>query len=72
MAEGAQSIAQKITARSRDPVEEVFRKANINEGLRAGLHYFINRAFKKDVGEDSDGFVAWAVEISTGVLGDNF
>ena len=53
-------------------MEEVFRKANINEGLRAGLHYFINRAFKKDVGEDSDGFVAWAVEISTGVLGDNF
>ena len=71
MAESAQSIAQKITSRSGDPVEDVFRKATAHEGLRAGLHYFINHAFKREVGEDNDGFIAWAVGISTGVLGDN-
>jgi len=37
----------------------------------AGLHYFINHVFNRDVGEDSDGFVAWAVGTSTGVLGDD-
>ena len=67
----SQSIAQKITSRNRDPVENVFRKVSVHEGLRAGLHYFINHTFKRDVGEDSDGFVAWAVGISTEVLGDN-
>ena len=71
MAENAQSIAQKITSRNRDTVEDVFRKATPHEGLRAGFHYFINHAFKEDVGEDNKGFVAWAVGISTSVLGDN-
>jgi len=71
VAESAQSIVEKVTVRSRDPVEDVFRKANVHEGLRAGLHYFINHTFKRDTEEDSDGFVAWAAEISTGVLGDN-
>lgn len=70
MTESAQSIAQKITLRNRDPVEEVFRKASVHEGLRVGLHYFINNVFKKDVEEDSDGFVAWAVEVSTEALED--
>jgi len=69
--ESAQSVAQKIISRNRDSVEEVFRKANVHEGLRVGLHYFINRVFKKDMEEDGDGFVAWAVEISTEVLGDS-
>ena len=50
-------------------MEDVFRKATVHEGLRAGLHYFINRAFRKDVEEDSDGFVAWVVEVSTEALG---
>ena len=50
-------------------MEDVFRKATVHEGLRAGLHYFINRAFRKDVEENSDGFVAWAVEVSTETLG---
>lgn len=71
MIEIAQSVAQRITSRNRDSVEDVFRKANVHEGLRIGLHYFINRAFKKDMEEDGDGFVAWAVEISTEVLGDS-
>lgn len=66
-----QSIAQKITSRNRDSVEDVFRKASVHEGLKAGLHYFINRVFKRDVEEDSDGFVAWAVETATGALGDS-
>ena len=70
MAESAQTVTQKITSRNRDSVEDVFRKANVHEGLRVGLHYFINRVFKKDMEEDSDGFVAWAVEISTEALGD--
>jgi hypothetical protein len=71
VAGSAQSVAQKITSRNGGPVEAVFRKASVHEGLRAGLHYFINRVFRKDMEEDSDGFVAWAVEISTEVLGDN-
>jgi len=70
VAESAQTVTQKITSRNRDSVEDVFRKANVHEGLRVGLHYFINRVFKKDMEEDSDGFVAWAVEISTEALGD--
>lgn len=69
VAEGAQSVAQKITSRNRDSIEDVFRKASVHEGLRVGLHYFISRVFKKDMEEDGDGFVAWAVEISTEVLG---
>lgn len=71
MAESAQTVAQKITSRNRDSVEDVFRKASVHEGLRVGLHYFINRVFKKDMEEDSDGFVAWAVEISTEALREN-
>lgn len=67
--ENIQSVAQKITSRNRDSVEDVFRKATVHEGLRAGLHYFINRAFRRDVEEDSDGFVAWVVEVSTEALG---
>lgn len=50
-------------------MEYVFRKASVHEGLRAGFRYFINHAFRKDVEEDSDGFVAWAVEVSTEILG---
>jgi nucleolar MIF4G domain-containing protein 1 len=68
--ESTQSLAQKITSRSRDSLEDVFRKASVHEGLRAGFLYFINRTFKKDVEEDSDGFVAWAVEVSTEALGN--
>ena len=71
MAESPQSIAQKITSWNKDTVEDVFRKASVHEGLGAGLHYFVNHTFKRDVGEDGEGFVAWAVGISTGVLGDN-
>ena len=71
MIESARSVAQKITSRNRDSVEDVFRKANVHEGLRIGFHYFISRAFKKDMEEDGDEFVAWAVEISTEVLGDS-
>lgn len=70
MTENARSAAQKITSRNRDSVEDVFRKASAHEGLRAGLRYFINHAFRKGVEEDSDGFVAWAVEVSTETLGD--
>lgn len=72
VAESAQSLAQKLNSRNRDSVEEVFQKANVHEGLRAGLHYFIHSAFKKYVEEDGDGFVAWAVERSTEALGDSF
>jgi len=64
-----QSLTQKITSRNRDSVEEVFRKASAHEGLRAGLYYFIRRVFEEEVEEDVDGFVAWAVEISTETLG---
>jgi len=71
MTENARSITQKITSRNRDSVEDVFRKASVHEGLRAGLRYFIDRTFRKDVEEDGDGFVAWAVEISTEALGDS-
>lgn len=70
MTESARSTAQKITSRDRDSVEGVFRKASIHEGLRVGLHYFINHVFKKDVEKDGDGFLAWAVEVSTEALGD--
>lgn len=70
MTESARSIAQKVTLRNRDSVEDVFRKASVHQGLRVGLHYFINHVFKEDVEEDSDGFVAWAVEVSMEVLGD--
>ncbi|KAF9648687.1 hypothetical protein BDM02DRAFT_3155622 [Thelephora ganbajun] len=69
--ESTQPLAQKITLRNRDSVEDVFRKAGAHEGLRAGLYYFINHVFKKDVERDVNGFVAWAVEISTEALGDN-
>ena len=71
MTENAQSVAQKITSRDRDSIEDLFRKASVHEGLKVGLHYLINRVFKKDMEEDSDGFVAWAVEISTQVLEDS-
>lgn len=67
--EGPRSRAQKITSRSRESVEEVFLKARVHEGLRAGLCYFIRRAFKEDVEGDGNGFVAWAVEVSTEALG---
>lgn len=67
--ENARSIAQKLTSRNRDSIEDVFRKANVHEGLSVGLRYFISHTFERDV-EDSDGFVAWAVEVSTEVLGD--
>ena len=70
MTESAQSTAQKVTSRDRDSVENVFRKANMHEGLGVGLHYFINHVFKKDVERDGDGFLAWAVEVSTEILGD--
>lgn len=67
--ESPQSLCQKITLRDRDSVGEVFRKASVHEGLRAGLHYFIHRAFVEEVKEDGSGFVAWAVGISTETLG---
>jgi hypothetical protein len=72
VAESTQSLARKIDSRNREPVEEVFQKANVHEGLRAGLQYFIRSAFKKEVEEYSDGFVAWAVERSTESLGDSY
>lgn len=68
VAESLSPLAQKITSRNRDSVEEVFRKANVHEGLRAGLHFSICHVFGEDVDGD-DGFVAWAVKISTEVLG---
>jgi len=68
VAESLSPLAQKITSRNRDSVEEVFRKANVHEGLRAGLHFSIRHVFREDV-DDGDGFVAWAVKISTEVLG---
>ena len=71
MTENARSLTQMIASRNRDSVEDVFRKANVHEGLRAGLRYFIDSTFRKDVEEDGDGFVAWAVEISTEALGDS-
>ena len=70
VAEDAQSIVQKITSRDGGPVENVFRKAGVHQGLRAGLHYFIRHVFEKDVEEDGNGFVAWAVGVSTEALGD--
>lgn len=69
IAEAPQSLAQKITSRSRDSVEEVFWKASVHEGLRTGLHYFIRCVFEEEVEEDGNGFIAWAVEISTQALG---
>jgi hypothetical protein len=69
--EDAQFFGKKITSRDRDSVENVFRKASVHVGLRAGLHYFVRRVFKKDVEDDGNGFVAWAVEVSTEVLGDS-
>jgi len=69
--ESAQSLAQGITSRNRDSVEDVFRRANVHEGLRTGLQYFINRTFKKDIEDGNEGFVAWVVEIATEALGDS-
>lgn len=69
--EGPQSLPQKITSRNRDSVEEVFRKASVHGGLRAGLHYFIRHVFKEEVEEEGSGFMAWAVETSTEALGDS-
>lgn len=69
--ESPQSLVQKITSRNRSSVEEVFWKASVHEELRAGLHYFIRRVFEGDVEGNCNGFVAWAVEISTEVLGDS-
>ena len=70
-AENTRSLVQKVALRNRDSLGEVFRKASVHEGLRAGLHHFIRRVFKKDVEEDTDGFIAWAVEISTEALGES-
>ena len=50
-------------------MEEVFWKASVHEGLRTGLHYFIRCVFEEEVEEDGNGFIAWAVEISTQALG---
>lgn len=68
--ESARSVAQKITSRDRNSMGDVFRKASVHEGLRDGLIYFINRAFRKDM-EDSDGFIAWSIEVATQALGNN-
>lgn len=69
VAESPRSLAQKVTSRNRDSVEEVFWKASVHEGLRVGLHHFIRHVFEEDVEGDDNGFVAWAVEVSTEALG---
>lgn len=70
-AESTRSLVQKVAPRNGDSLEEIFRKASAHEGLRAGLRYFIRRVFEEDVEEDTGGFIAWAVEISTEALGES-